>query len=140
MRNLLLASLLVSSLATAGTALAQNAGPAGIAPASAAPAVHGARHAGRHGGDNLMQRHERILAKLDLTPDQKAKIDAHDADSQIRRKEIAKRFKGDPTEKKAQGRLVRKANKEFMKEVLSPTQFAEYRTMRAAAAKTRKKL
>ena len=138
MKNLLLISLVVSSLGLAASAMAQAAGPVGGAPQSSVGE-------GKRGGRGAAERmNAELLAKLNLTDDQKAKLKAHQDEMKTKTADLraqAKAAKGDKAKQdalKEQTKALRKENTAFMKELLTKDQLKQLAKLRREAAQERK--
>lgn len=134
MKKLLLLSLVASAFGLTSAAFAQAAGPAGGTPQ--AP-VDGK---GAKGGRKAMEKmNEEILAKLNLTDDQKAKLKAHREETETKLKELRKSAKGaaDKEAVKEKAKAIQKENQAFMKQTLTKEQMREYQKLRREALKAR---
>ena len=139
MKNLLIAALAVAALGASSSAFAQIAGPVGGAPKSSVGGNGGARV----GLKERERINEEILAKLNLTPEQKAKIEAHrkaEMEQLLALRKAGKTTKGAglSEETKEKMKALRKENKAFMKEILTKDQMKELARLRREAMKEEK--
>jgi len=130
MRKIVLLTLIASALGLAGSAMAQAAGPAGGGPQD--PVIG---KGGKQGREALAKMNEEILAKLNLTDDQKAKLKAHKEEMQKKVLELRKGAKGakgaGPSEEvKEKLKALRKENEQFLKQTLTKDQMKEYQKIR----------
>ncbi len=130
MKKIFLFTLIASALGLAGSAMAQAAGPAGGVPQD--PAIG---KAGKQGREAMAKMNEEILAKLNLTDDQKAKLKAHREEMETKLKELrkgAKGAKGTPPSEELKEKLktLRKENEQFMKQTLTKDQMREFQKLR----------
>ena len=136
MKTLLIASFAVAALGFSSSAFAQAAGPVGGAPKTTF-AGKGGGHMGKKEREKI---NEEILAKLNLTPDQKSKIEAHrkaEMEQLLALRKAGKGAKGaGPSEEtKEKMKAIRKENKAFMKETLTKDQLKELARLRREAMK-----
>ena len=113
---------LIAALAlatTAATTLAQTPAPS---PAESAE-CHGGKH-NKHDGNG-------IFASLNLTPDQKAKIDVLLADLRSKTETILSNAALTPEQKKEQIRGLREANRTKIDAILTPDQLAQLQKAKA---------
>lgn len=125
--------LILSLLAVSCSALAQVAGPTGVAPQTPA-----GKQGGKVDRKEMAKINEDILAKLNLTDEQKAKIKAHEEESKAKLKDLRKGAKGagQSDETKEKIKALRKENQTFMKTVLTKEQMREMVKLRREAVKT----
>ena len=133
MKKIILLSLAAAALGISSSAFAQTAGPKGLAPASQG-------EKGKLGRKEMEKINEEILAKLDLTDDQKAKLEAHKKENAGKMKELRKGAKGgDKEATKEKVKAFRKENQEFMKNLLTKDQMRKMQQLRREAMQDRKK-
>lgn len=122
--------LILSLLAVSGAAMAQVAGPTGVqTPPTTAPAHP------RIGAKEMQKINEDVLAKLNLTDDQKTKIKAHQEEMKAKLKELRKSAKTGGADAKEKLKEAQKENREFMKTVLTKEQLRDYAKLRREAIK-----
>ena len=114
------------------TTAAYAAPEAGAAPKK--PGQKGAKGQKAGGG----KRMEMALAKLNLTPDQKTKIDKLIADSKAEGKKL-RTAEGTPEEKKAKRREAGKAFRQKLNAILTPAQQAQLKEARPKRPATARK-
>lgn len=134
MKNFLIASFAIAALGASTSAFAQAAGPVGGAPKSPV-AGKGTGHVSMKEREKI---NEEILAKLNLTPDQRAKIEAHrkaEQEQLLALRKAGKTTKGAglSEETKEKMKALRKENKAFMKEILTKDQMKELARLRREA-------
>lgn len=134
MKNLSFYLLAAALLGLPVSSLAQTAGPAKGAPPLTLPASK--RHKGTH--KQVKAMHEAMLDKLNLSPEVRAKIDAHDKAMAVDRKVLAKSEKGTKGSGKSEAtkeklKALRKENGRFYKEVLTKEQRKEMKKLRVQA-------
>ena len=139
MKKILIVSFLAAALGASTSAFAQAAGPAGGAPQS--PVV--GKHAGKGDRKAMQKMNEEILAKLNLTDDQKAKFKAHDEEMKAKMLELRKGAKGakgtgKSEETKEKLKALRKENQHFMKQTLTKDQLKEMIRLRREAMQAKK--
>ena len=129
MKKLLLLSLAAASC----SAFAQVAGPTGLPPQTPA----GQKHGDRLGKKEMARINEEILAKLNLTDDQKTKLKTHEEEMKTKLAGLRKAAKGsaNPEEAKEKVKEIRKENQAFMKSVLTKEQMREMMRLRREAVK-----
>ena len=136
MKKTLIVALVAASFGLSASALAQTAGPAGLPPQSpVAGKAHGKAGKGGHMSKAEMERiNAVVLDKLGLTADQKAKIMAHQKESEEKLIALKKANKGaSPTDKEAakeKAKAIRKDNQAFMKTILDKKQMKEMAKLR----------
>ena len=125
--------LLLSLVAVSCSAFGQVAGPAGLPPQ--APA--GKKHADRLDRKEMAKINEDILAKLNLTDDQKAKIKAHEEETKTKLAGLKKAAKGSGNNDEAKQKVkeIRKENQSFMKTILTKEQMRDMMKLRREAVK-----
>ena len=133
MKKILITTLATALLGASAPSFAQTAGPkAGTPPLSTLGKAR------VHKAKGHKQSREAILAKLNLTPEQKAKIEAHMNQEHAEKKILAKadgapKGAGKSEETKEKLKALRKADKAFYKETLTKDQLKEMKAMRRAA-------
>ena len=133
MKKILLVSLAVAALGISSSALAQTAGPKGLAPVSQGKKEKLSRK-------EMEKINEEIMAKLDLTADQKAKLEAHKKESADKLKDLRKEGKGgDKAAAKEKMKAFRKENQTFMKTLLTKEQMRKMQMLRKEAIQEREK-
>ena len=131
MKKILLLTLCASALGLASSAFAQAAGPVGGAPRRPPPSTTVAARA-------MEKMNEEILAKLNLTDDQKAKLKAHKEEMAAKAKELkGAKGAGKTEEVKEKVKALRKENQKFMKELLTKDQMKEFTKLRREAMKAK---
>jgi len=115
----LIAALALAS--TAATSLAQTPAPS---PSPAASEGSSEKKHREHGGQGL-------LDSLNLTPDQKAKIDVLRADLRSKVETINSNAELTPEQKKEQIQALRKANRTQIEAILTPDQLAQLQKAKA---------
>ncbi len=125
MKKILIVSFLTAAFGASTSAFAQAAGPAGGAPQS--PVV------GKRDRKAAQKMNEEILAKLNLTDDQKAKFKAHDEEMRAKMQEVRKGARGAPDDAKEKIKALRKENQEFIKQTLTKDQLKEMKRLRREA-------
>ena len=134
MKKLLILSVCASALGLTASALAQAAGPAGGAPKG--PEVR----QGKGDRKALQKMQEEILAKLNLTDEQKAKIKAHEEEMKTKMQALRKGNKGAKGDGKSEDvkekiKALRKEQQAFMKQTLTKDQMREFQKLRAEKLK-----
>ncbi len=127
-------------LAFATLSHAQTAGPSGGAP----PAGFSGKAGGRSGPQGLMKLTDSILAKLDLTADQKTKISELESKFKADGKALRKTLKADatPEDRKALRPKMLALTKEFrdnLLAILTPAQKVDFETQMKAELEKQKK-
>ena len=133
MKKILLASILVAALGVSSSAVAQTAGPKGLVPASQ-------DKKGKMNRKEMQKLNEEILAKLDLTDEQKSKLDAHQKEIAGKMKDLRKEAKGGDKEAvKEKMKAFRKENQSFMKNLLTKDQMRKMQKLRREAMQNQEK-
>ena len=133
MRKIILFTLAAAALGVSSSALAQTAGPKGLVPASQGKKPKMDRK-------EMAKLNEEILAKLDLTDEQKSKLEAHKTENEGKMKALRKEAKsGDKEATKEKMKALRKENQAFMKNLLTKEQMRKMQKLRREAIQARDK-
>jgi Spy/CpxP family protein refolding chaperone len=125
--TVLASTIALAALAT--SAFAQGAGPKGGGPGFGGPGGPGGQRGGGMMGGRMAKMQEGVLAKLNLTPDQKKKVDALNVKRQA---EMEKMFKGGPPAEGDRDKMrekMRESQKAYRKDldkILKPEQSKKY--------------
>lgn len=123
-----IAACLVVAFGIVGGVWAQTATPAAGAPVSSARAASQERKRLR----------EELMAKLNLTPDQQAKLKAHEQEMKSKRAEWNKALSAaTPEQQKAMKKDMRKREEDFLKATLTKAQYDERKSILAEQRKAK---
>lgn len=119
--------VVVASLGVAASAHAQAAGPK-----TGTPPTQGSKAGAKIDRKEMQKINEEILAKLNLTDDQKDKLKKHREEMTAKLKDLRKQAKGDPKNEDLRGKIreLQKENAAFLKQTLTKDQMREYTKLR----------
>ena len=130
MKRPLVLLIAAAALGVSTSAYAQVAGPKGLAPAR-----QEGKKAGKLDRKQMQKLNEAILAKLNLTDDQKAKLKTHREETAAKLKDLRKDAKGGgkDAELKEKMKAIRKEEQAFLKQTLTKPQMREMQKLRREA-------